>query len=60
MRDGSHYKKEEKTCRNCGGEGITFIGSCGKCWGTGKEIMFNLNIIVDKDGKETRVGDLGK
>jgi len=60
MRDGSHYKKEEVTCRNCDGLGIKFEGSCGKGWGTGRETMWNMNVIVDKDGNETRIGDFGK
>jgi len=60
MRDGSHYKKEKMKCRNCEGEGITTLGSCGKCWGTGEETVWNMHIIVDKDGNETRVEGFDK
>ena len=49
------YKKEQMKCRHCDGEGITSTGSCGKCWGTGLETVWNMNIVVDENGKETKV-----
>ena len=56
-REREYFKKEKRTCENCSGLGIVTLGSCGKCWGTGKETVWNTNIVIDKDGNEKHIED---
>jgi len=56
-REREYFKKEKRTCRSCNGLGIVALGGCGKCWGTGEEIVFNSSILIDKDGNERHIED---